>query len=82
MVKLVIQGKKEKAGIETSESSDCSVKVLDLFLWHPILVLSLGILGFVGKGAAPLVGHLEVEMLGGCFLFFPLSLVLWAVCYN
>jgi hypothetical protein len=28
-------------------------KRLDLFLWHPILVLVLSILGFLGKGAAP-----------------------------
>jgi hypothetical protein len=30
----------------------------------------LGILGFVGKGAAPLVGQLGVEMAGGFFFFF------------
>jgi hypothetical protein len=48
----------------------CLVKVLKLFLWHPILVLALGILGFVGKGAAPLVRQLRVEMAGRFFLFF------------
>jgi hypothetical protein len=46
------------------------LKVLDLFLWHLILVFALGILGFVGKGAAPLVGQLEVEMAGEFILFF------------
>jgi hypothetical protein len=46
------------------------VKVLDLFLWHPTLVLEPCILGFVGKHAAPLVGQLGVEMAGGVFLFF------------
>jgi hypothetical protein len=32
--------------------------------------MALGILGFVGKGAAPLVRQLGVEMAGGFFLFF------------
>jgi hypothetical protein len=63
-----------------NKSSVCYVKVLDLFFWHPILVLALGILCFVGKGAAPLIGQLEVQMAGEFFLsfffFFPLSLVL------
>jgi hypothetical protein len=36
---------------------------------HPVLVLVLGILGFVGKGAAPLVEQLGVEMAGGFFSF-------------
>jgi hypothetical protein len=46
-----------------------------------ILVLVLCFLGFVGKGAAPLVGQHGVEMAGGFFSFFCLlSLVLWAIC--
>jgi hypothetical protein len=53
MVKLIIQ-EKRKIGTATKKSSVCSVKVLDLFLWCPILVLVLGILDFVGKGATPL----------------------------
>jgi hypothetical protein len=51
MLKLIIQ----KTGKVTTKISVCSVKVLDLFLWYPILVLVLGILGFVVKGASPLV---------------------------
>jgi hypothetical protein len=39
-----------------------------LFLWHPILVLELDILGYVGKGAAPLIGQLQGESAVG---FFP-----------
>jgi hypothetical protein len=60
------------------------LKVLDFFLWHPILVLALGFLGFVGKGAAPLVRQLEVEMAGGFFFsFFLLSLVYSpSICYK
>jgi hypothetical protein len=34
-----------------------------------ILILVLGILGFVEKGAAPLVRQLGVEMAGECFSF-------------
>jgi hypothetical protein len=45
----------------------------------PVLVLALVILGFVGKGTAPLVGQIEVEMVGGFFLLFLLSLFLSAV---
>jgi hypothetical protein len=47
-------------------------KVLDLFLWHPILVLALGTLGFVGKAAAPLVEQLDSGGGGGrgSLLFF------------
>jgi hypothetical protein len=48
-------------------------KVLNLVLWHPILVWELGILGLVGKGAAPLVGQLVGEIaLGFFFTFFDL----------
>jgi hypothetical protein len=59
----------------TTKSSVCSVNVLDLFLWHPILVLVLGILGFVEKGAAPVVRQLGGDDWRGCFSFL-LSLVL------
>jgi hypothetical protein len=55
-------------GTATTKSSVCLVKVLDLFLWHLILVLALGILGFVGKGAVPLVGQLVGG--GGWTVFF------------
>jgi hypothetical protein len=54
MVKLIIIIIK-KTGTTTTKSFDCSVKILDLLLWRPILVLILGILGFVGKGCAPLI---------------------------
>jgi hypothetical protein len=64
----------------TTKSSVCWVKVIDLFFWHPIRVLALGILNFVGKGAAPLIGQLSGEMAGG--FFFLLSLVLGAICYK
>jgi hypothetical protein len=49
MVNLIIQ---KKTGTATTKSSVCSIKVLDLLLWHPILVSALGILGFVRKGTA------------------------------
>jgi hypothetical protein len=68
MVKLIIQKKKE--GTATTKSSVCLVKFLDLFLQHPILLLVFGILGFLGKGAAPLVRQLGVEMAGGFCPFF------------
>jgi hypothetical protein len=42
-------------------------EVLDLLLWCPILVLALGILGFVGKSAAPLAGPLGWWIAGGPF---------------
>jgi hypothetical protein len=48
------------------------VKVLGLFLWHAILVLVFGILGFMGKGAAPLFEQLGVETVGGFFPFLGL----------
>jgi hypothetical protein len=67
----------------TTKSVVSLAKVLDLFLWHPILVLVLmtggysvslclltvGILGYVGKSAAPLVGQLAGELAGT--VFFP-----------
>jgi hypothetical protein len=55
MVKLIIQKRKE-AGTATTQSSVCLVKVMELFVWLLILVLVLSILGFEGKGAAPLDG--------------------------
>jgi hypothetical protein len=61
MIKLIIQKKKRKkkpTSIATSKSSVCFIKVLELFLWHPILVLVLGIPGFVGKHAALLLDTL------------------------
>jgi hypothetical protein len=48
--KLIIQKKKRRHN--NNKNSVCLAKALDLFLWHPILVLVLGILGFVGKGTA------------------------------
>jgi hypothetical protein len=68
MVKLRIQRRKVKAKVQ-QQTSVCSAKVLDLFLWCPILVLVVGILGFVGEGADPLVGQLVGKMAGG--IFFP-----------
>jgi hypothetical protein len=67
MAKLIIQGK--KTGTKTA-SSVCSAKVLDLFFWCPILVLALGILGFVGKGAAPIVGSLQGRQVEFFFFYF------------
>jgi hypothetical protein len=64
MDNLVIQKKKPK-------SSVCLIKFLNLFLWHPILVLALDILSFMGKGAAPLVGQFNGDTAGG--FFFHLS---------
>jgi hypothetical protein len=61
MVKLMIKTHTHthtKSSTTIPKCSVCSAKVLDLFLWHPILVLALGILVFVGKGDAPLVGQL------------------------
>jgi hypothetical protein len=55
-------------------------KVLDLLLWHPILVLELDNLDFVGKGGALLLDNLQGRQLEG--LFFPLSLDYWAVHYK
>jgi hypothetical protein len=78
MVKLIIQ-KEETPDKATTKSSVCLVKFPELLLQHPILVLSVGILGFLGKGAAALVRYLGVETAEG-FSFFPLSLVLWAIC--
>jgi hypothetical protein len=71
MVKLIIQ----KNLVQQQQ------KVLELFLWLPILVLALGILGFVGKGAGPLIVQLR-EGEDGWRVFFTLSLVLWAIHYK
>jgi hypothetical protein len=69
MMKLIKQKKKYPC-TATTKSSVCSVRILDLFLWHPILVLALSILGFVGKGAAVLVRQLGVKTAGGFFFVF------------
>jgi hypothetical protein len=73
MIKLILQ-KKEPPSTTATKSSVCSAKVLDLLLLCPILVLVLGILGFLRKGAAPLVGQLGVEMALGFFIFIFSSL--------
>jgi hypothetical protein len=44
------------------------VKFLDLLLWHPVLIFVLGILGFVEKGAVPLVRQLGKRWLFSAFL--------------
>jgi hypothetical protein len=54
-MRLIIQ---KKMDTKTREILFCLAYVLDLFLWHPILALALGILGFVGKGADPFVRNL------------------------
>jgi hypothetical protein len=64
-VRLIIQG--EKKGTTGTKSLVCLVKALDLFLWHPILILAFGILGFVGKDDAPLARQLGVEKAEGFF---------------
>jgi hypothetical protein len=59
MVKIIIQKLKNQA---MTKSSAFSVIVLDLFLWLLVLILVLGTLSFLGKGAAAsLVGQLSVE---------------------
>jgi hypothetical protein len=47
--------------ITTTKSSVSLAKVLDLFLWHPVLVLVLSILGFVVGKVLPLL----LDSLGG-----------------
>jgi hypothetical protein len=49
-----VNNMKKKTGTIRTKSSVSSVRVLDLFLWHPVLVLALCVLGFVEKSAAPL----------------------------
>jgi hypothetical protein len=81
IVKLIIQRKKKETGTTTRKRSVCLAKVLDLFFLHPVLVLVLGILSFVGKGAGSLPSC-QTACKGGLlevFFFFLLSLVLWAV---
>jgi hypothetical protein len=67
MEKLIVQ---EKRDTTTTKCTECLVKFLDLLLWHPILILVLGILGFVEKGAFPLVRQLGRRWL---FLSIPWS---------
>jgi hypothetical protein len=57
----------KKTQQQQQKSSVSLAKVLDLLLWWPILILVLGILGYVGKGAAPLVRQLGGEMVEGFF---------------
>jgi hypothetical protein len=66
--------KKERKGTTTIKSSVCSAEVLDLLICCTILVLVLGILGSVAKGASPLVGQLGWgKMAGWVFFCFPWS---------
>jgi hypothetical protein len=66
MVKLIIK----KTG--TTKSLVCLAKVLDLFLWHLILVLLLGILGFCGEGCClPLFSDSLWDRWLQSFGFFP-----------
>jgi hypothetical protein len=48
-----------KKQIQQQQNVHLLSKILYLLLWHPILILVLGILGFMGKGAAPLAIHLR-----------------------
>jgi hypothetical protein len=67
---------RKTTAITTTKSLVCSVKVLDLFFCHPILVFALG-LGFVGKGVVPLVRQLDFFVLLVFFLtslFYGLSI--------
>jgi hypothetical protein len=71
-----VNNMKKKTGTIRTKSSVSSVRVLDLFLWHPILVLVPGVLGFVEKGAASLVRQLGWRCLEsfcfvGVFFCFP-----------
>jgi hypothetical protein len=85
MVKLVIQ---KIYKITKYSNEKCSVWLVKKSCRLVPLVSDPGIsiLGFVGKGVAPVVRQLGVEMAGGIFvvvLFFSLlSLVLWAICYK
>jgi hypothetical protein len=63
MVELIRQ--KKKTQVSNKKSLVCLVRVLDLLFWCPILVLALGILGFVGKGVVLAVRQLGVEKAGG-----------------
>jgi hypothetical protein len=50
MIKLIIQKEKKKNTIfSNNKMFSYLVKVLELFLWGQILVLALGILGFVAR---------------------------------
>jgi hypothetical protein len=61
---------KKITGTKATKHLVCSAKVLDFFLWHPILVLVVGILSFAGR-VLPLFlysfGGRQFEFL---FLFF------------
>jgi hypothetical protein len=61
----------EKAIIQNNNNKKFNLlgKVLDLFLWCPILVLAFVILGSVEKGAATLVRQLEGFAFFSVFLF-------------
>jgi hypothetical protein len=65
MEKLIVQ---EKRDTTTTKCTECLVKFLDLLLWHPILILVLGILGFVGNSAVPLVRQLGRRWIFSAFL--------------
>jgi hypothetical protein len=78
MVKLIIQQQKNPPGTATTKSTVCLVKVLEFFLMHPILVLVLGILGFLEKGAAPLVGQIGWRELGSWVFFSCFSHSSWS----
>jgi hypothetical protein len=66
MVKLIILKKSEVQ--QQQKSSVSSAKVLELFLWCPILLLMLGILGYVGKGVTILVRQLGAQEMPEVFL--------------
>jgi hypothetical protein len=85
MLKFIVQNrtkreKKKTPGTATTKSSVCLLKVLELFLWLPFLILEVGILGIVGKCAAPLFRQLSVDTAGD--FFFLLPMVLWGFCYK
>jgi hypothetical protein len=70
--KLIIQ--KRKMGTTTTKSLICSVKVLNLLLWHPILLLALGIL----EGASLLSDRLGGGEDGWRVFSFFLFCFLWS----
>jgi hypothetical protein len=66
MVKLIIQkNKNPKARYNNNKKFSLLIQSSGLFLWSPF-----GILGFVVKGAAPLVRKLGRRWLEGFFFFF------------
>jgi hypothetical protein len=73
MVRLIIQKKKKNPKTKETRYNNnkwfvCSVKFLDLFLWCPILLFAVDVLGFMGKATASFVSSLE-EKTGGLFSF-------------